>query len=196
MGVLGLRGAQIGTNINGRNLDEPALEPGGPRRTSSRRSCSSIRTARFFRGPAHVVLHAQFRRPSVRDHHGRRGAGVRRSDRALSRYQFLPVPRRRLPAVPGRPLPARLQGAASRRRACAGRRRTLARLHYDTIVHSHRALEFLLAAVGPERVLMGSDYPFDMGEFDCATRVEALPIPRADRDAVLGGRAKELLGNA
>jgi aminocarboxymuconate-semialdehyde decarboxylase len=73
---------------------------------------------------------------------------------------------------------------------------SLARLHYDTIVHSHRALEFLLAAVGSERVLMGSDYPFDMGEFDCATCVEALPIPRADRDAVLGGRANELLRNA
>jgi aminocarboxymuconate-semialdehyde decarboxylase len=63
-------------------------------------------------------------------------------------------------------------------------------------MHSQRALEFLLAAAGSERVLMGSDYPFDMGEFDCVTRVEALSIPRAARDAVLGVRAKELLGNA
>jgi hypothetical protein len=35
-----------------------------------------------------------------------------------------------------------------------------------------------------------------MGEFECVTRVEMLPIPRADRDAVLGGRANQLLGNA
>jgi hypothetical protein len=34
-----------------------------------------------------------------------------------------------------------------------------------------------------------------MGEFDCVTRVEALAIPQADRDAVLGARARELLGN-
>jgi hypothetical protein len=43
---------------------------------------------------------------------------------------------------------------------------------------------------------MGSDYPFDMGELDCVTRVGTLPVPRTSRDAVLGGRAKELLRNA
>jgi aminocarboxymuconate-semialdehyde decarboxylase len=73
---------------------------------------------------------------------------------------------------------------------------SLARLHYDTIVHSPHALEFLVAAVGSDRVLMGSDYPFDMGELDCVTRVETLAVSKASRDAVLGGRAKELLRNA
>jgi aminocarboxymuconate-semialdehyde decarboxylase len=63
-------------------------------------------------------------------------------------------------------------------------------------VHSPHALEFLVAAVGSDRVLMGSDYPFDMGELDCVTRVETLPVPKTSRDAVLGGRAKELLRNA
>jgi len=43
---------------------------------------------------------------------------------------------------------------------------------------------------------MGSDYPFDMGELDCATRVEMLAISRTSRDAILGGRANELLNNA
>jgi aminocarboxymuconate-semialdehyde decarboxylase len=72
---------------------------------------------------------------------------------------------------------------------------SLARLHYDTIVHSSRALEFLIATAGAQHVLLGGDYPFDMGELDCVTRVEALPIPRTQRDAVLGRRAEELLGN-
>ena len=63
--------------------------------------------------PAQVLLHAQLRRPAVRDHDCRRGARVRRRDRALSRYRFLPVPRRRLPALSGRPFRACLQ--------CAGR---------------------------------------------------------------------------
>jgi hypothetical protein len=40
---------------------------------------------------------------------------------------------------------------------------------------------------------MGSDYPFDMGDLDCVARVEALAISRASRDAILGGRADELL---
>ncbi|MEA2963955.1 MAG: aminocarboxymuconate-semialdehyde decarboxylase, partial [Alphaproteobacteria bacterium] len=70
---------------------------------------------------------------------------------------------------------------------------SLSRLHYDTILHSPRAIEFLIAALGPGRVLMGSDYPFDMGDLDCVARVEALAISRASRDAILGGRADELL---
>ena len=61
-------------------------------------------------------------------------------------------------------------------------------------MHSTRALEFLIDAVGSERVLLGSDYPFDMGELDCVARVEALAISRTCRDAVLGRRANELLG--
>ena len=71
---------------------------------------------------------------------------------------------------------------------------SLARLHYDTIVHSQRALEFLIATVGPEHVLLGSDYPFDMGDLDCVARVKA--ISSQGRDLVLGARAKELLRNA
>jgi aminocarboxymuconate-semialdehyde decarboxylase len=70
---------------------------------------------------------------------------------------------------------------------------SLARLHYDSIVHSTRALEFLVDQAGPERVLLGSDYPFDMGNLDCVARVEALNRPRAVRDVILGGRASELL---
>jgi aminocarboxymuconate-semialdehyde decarboxylase len=60
-------------------------------------------------------------------------------------------------------------------------------------LHSPRALEFLIDALGPGRVLMGSDYPFDMGELGCVARVEALAISRTSRDAVLGRRADELL---
>ena len=71
---------------------------------------------------------------------------------------------------------------------------SLARLHYDTIVHSSRALEFLIATVGPEHVLLGSDYPFDMGELDCVARVKS--ISSEGREIVLGKRAKELLRHA
>ena len=73
---------------------------------------------------------------------------------------------------------------------------SLARLHYDTIVHSSRALEFLIATVGAEHVLLGSDYPFDMGELDCVARVNALALPQPVRDTVLGARAREIMGPA
>jgi aminocarboxymuconate-semialdehyde decarboxylase len=62
-------------------------------------------------------------------------------------------------------------------------------------VHSARALEFLIETVGAEHVLLGSDYPFDMGELDCVARVTSLAVSPKVRDAVLGARAKALLSN-
>jgi aminocarboxymuconate-semialdehyde decarboxylase len=73
---------------------------------------------------------------------------------------------------------------------------SIARLHYDTILHAKPTLEFLIASAGADHVLLGSDYPFDMGNPDCVARIEALAIPPADRDLILGGYADRLLGAA
>jgi len=43
-------------------------------------------------------------------------------------------------------------------------------------------------------VLLGSDYPFDMGTLGCVRQVRALSIPAPDRDAILGGQAAAMLG--
>ena len=47
----------------------------------------------------------------------------------------------------------------------------LDRFLYDTILHSKAALEFLIASVGAERVFLGSDYPYDMGTVECVRQV-------------------------
>ena len=49
---------------------------------------------------------------------------------------------------------------------------------------------------GVDRVLLGSDYPFDMGMPDGVLQVRGLPIPAGDQASILGGRAKALLGAA
>ena len=56
------------------------------------------------------------------------------------------------------------------------------------------ALEFLISTAGHDRVLLGSDYPFDMGNLDCVARVRALSIEPAARDLILGGYARTVLG--
>jgi aminocarboxymuconate-semialdehyde decarboxylase len=71
---------------------------------------------------------------------------------------------------------------------------SIARLYYDTILHSRPTLEFLIASAGADHVLLGSDYPFDMGNLDCVARVEALAIPAPARELILGGYADRLLG--
>jgi aminocarboxymuconate-semialdehyde decarboxylase len=71
---------------------------------------------------------------------------------------------------------------------------SLRRFYFDSILHGKPALEFLVSSAGAERVLLGSDYPFDMGTLDCVRQVQALSIPEKDRSGVLGGLAQEVLG--
>jgi aminocarboxymuconate-semialdehyde decarboxylase len=56
-------------------------------------------------------------------------------------------------------------------------------------------LATLIAHVGARRVLMGSDFPFDMGTSDPVASIDALAnLSKADRRAILGATALSLLG--
>jgi aminocarboxymuconate-semialdehyde decarboxylase len=70
----------------------------------------------------------------------------------------------------------------------------LRRFYYDTITHDPTLLRQLTAWVGHERVLLGSDYPFDMGPQRPAEVVRAARLGAAAEDAVLGGNAARLFG--
>jgi len=67
------------------------------------------------------------------------------------------------------------------------------RFYYDTILHSKPVLEFLIGHVGADRVMMGSDYPYDMGMLNCVADVRALSIPDAAKDMIISTRAADLL---
>jgi aminocarboxymuconate-semialdehyde decarboxylase len=69
----------------------------------------------------------------------------------------------------------------------------LRRFHVDTVVHDADVLRGLVDLFGPERVLLGSDYPFDMGSERPAEIVRALGLPPEDEAAILGGNALRLL---
>jgi len=61
----------------------------------------------------------------------------------------------------------------------------LRRIFFDSIVYDRRTLEYLVATVGADRVIYGSDYPFRLGDMaGVLARVDALAP--ADRDAVRG----------
>jgi aminocarboxymuconate-semialdehyde decarboxylase len=65
-------------------------------------------------------------------------------------------------------------------------------LRFDTIVFDRGALEHLIALAGPERVVHGTDLPFDMGDDSVLRMGEWADPDTAER--VLGGNAVELLG--
>ncbi|WP_017975305.1 amidohydrolase family protein [Actinopolyspora halophila] len=68
-------------------------------------------------------------------------------------------------------------------------------LWFDSLVHTPEALRALVAAVGSDRVLLGSDHPFDMGVTDPVDRLAAAELSAADQHAISTGNA-ELLGLA
>ena len=68
------------------------------------------------------------------------------------------------------------------------------RFHVDTVVHDAEVLRGLVDFFGAERVLLGSDYPFDMGVERPAEIVRALGLPAQQEAAILGGNALRLLG--
>src|SRR5436190_21769713 len=59
----------------------------------------------------------------------------------------------------------------------------LSRFYYDTIVHSAAALRYLIRIVGPERVVIGTDYPIAMGDFDPVGRIMQLDLSAEERQA-------------
>jgi aminocarboxymuconate-semialdehyde decarboxylase len=70
----------------------------------------------------------------------------------------------------------------------------LSRFYYDTISHSDEALAYLIGTVGVDRVLLGSDYCFDMGYERPVEAVERQHgLSSSDRNAIFGGNARALL---
>ncbi|MEU2544319.1 amidohydrolase family protein [Streptomyces roseolus] len=69
----------------------------------------------------------------------------------------------------------------------------LRRLYFDSLVHDPRVLRALVDAAGADRVLLGSDFPFDMGSDDPVGALRAAGLSEADLHAVRGANAADLL---
>ncbi|HET7597480.1 MAG TPA: amidohydrolase family protein [Burkholderiales bacterium] len=70
----------------------------------------------------------------------------------------------------------------------------LRRLYFDSITHDTELLELLCKRVGSDRVMLGSDYPFDMGVQDPVGVLGETTLSEADRQNILHRTAEEFLG--
>jgi aminocarboxymuconate-semialdehyde decarboxylase len=68
----------------------------------------------------------------------------------------------------------------------------LKRIYYDTITFSPATLRYLIDLVGAERLMLGSDYPFEMGDPDPVASVNAA-VEERYRPAVLGGTVQKIM---
>lgn len=71
---------------------------------------------------------------------------------------------------------------------------TIKRFYFDTITFEEKALSYLISLVGSEKVILGSDFPFDMGDEYCVSRVKSLMLPEKDEANILSGNSTRLLG--
>ena len=69
----------------------------------------------------------------------------------------------------------------------------LTRFTYDTISHSKTIMEFVIKAVGAERIMLGSDYCFTMGYDRPVQFLDQVDLASAQRKLILGGNAARLL---
>ena len=191
------RGAQIGSNIAGRNLDDPELEPvwevaaelGAfilihPINVAGIDRLSSYYLDNLVGNPLDTTIAAAClvfggvldRHPSLKICLAHGGGFVPyQAGRFVHGWHMRAEPKVNLAKPPTE---------------------SLQRFYYDTIVHSKEALEFLVGNAGADRVMLGSDYPFDMGMADGVLQVRSFAISAADRAAILGGPAQKLLGTA
>jgi aminocarboxymuconate-semialdehyde decarboxylase len=194
MRKLGLHGAMIGSNIGGKNLDDPSFEPLWsaaeeldafmmihPGNVAGADRLRSYYLGNLIGNPLDTtiagaclifggVLERHPKLNFIMSHGG--GFIPYQGGRWVHGWEVRPEPKVH---VKHSPAPY------------------LDRFLYDTIVHAKAPLEFLISSVGANRVFLGSDYPYDMGTGECVRQVRAANISTADRDIILGGHAAKIL---
>jgi aminocarboxymuconate-semialdehyde decarboxylase len=69
-------------------------------------------------------------------------------------------------------------------------------LYFDTVLHEPAAIRYLIDLAGVDRILLGTDYPFEMGDPDPIGTIDAIPgLTGTERNAILSGNVERLLSN-
>jgi aminocarboxymuconate-semialdehyde decarboxylase len=194
IGKLGLKGAQIASNIMGKNLDEPEFEPVWqvanrhaaflmvhPNNVAGADRLKNYYLANLIGNPLDTTIAAAClvfggvieRFPNIKFFmvHGG-GFAPYQAGRWQHGWHVRPEPQKHLKEPPAE---------------------TIRTFYWDTILHGKPALEFLVKEFGAAHVLLGSDYPYDMGTFECARQVKALSVPEIDKVTILNGLVQKLL---
>jgi aminocarboxymuconate-semialdehyde decarboxylase len=192
----GIRAVYLGTNVNGRELSDPAFFPVLERCQSLRLPVllhpiaviGAERLAPFY---LHNLLGNPFDTAIAAAHLVFGGV----LDRLPRLTVCLPHAGGALPYLAGRLRRGQRMRPEAKNRARRPVGAYLRRFVYDTITHDPRALRYLVDVVGADRVMLGSDFCFDMGyERPRAIVLDrAVGLSRAERERVLHANAARML---
>ena len=66
-------------------------------------------------------------------------------------------------------------------------------VYFDSLVHHPKVLRFLIDLVGADHVMLGSDYPFDMGQRDPAGTIRSYGLSSSEEEAILSTTSERFL---
>ncbi|RQV10173.1 amidohydrolase [Burkholderia cenocepacia] len=189
----GVRGVYMGTNIDNRDLDDPRFAPvfarieqlGLPVFLHPQQTVGGARLGDFYLSN---LLGNPFDTAIAASHLILGGV----LDRHPALHVTLPHAGGALPILVGR-LDAGWTVRPETRRLAQQPSSYLRRFSYDTVSHSGPVLNFLIENVGIDRLVLGSDYCFDMGYAQPVRFLDRLDLPDDQRALVLGGNAGRLL---
>jgi len=69
----------------------------------------------------------------------------------------------------------------------------LKNLYFDNLVYRVETVEYLKRMVGSDHIMVGTDYPFDLGDWMAAEKIQQMNCTEAEREAMLHGNARALL---
>ncbi|AOE50743.1 amidohydrolase family protein [Kangiella sediminilitoris] len=72
-------------------------------------------------------------------------------------------------------------------------RKYLEQIYLDTLVHDKGMLDYIVNLMGPEKLALGTDYPFPLGELEPGKLIESMNYDRSVEDRLLHGTALEWL---
>src|SRR5581483_1581909 len=194
---LGLCGVEIGSHVNGKNLDDPALFPVF--------AAAERLGAAVFVHPSDMLARERMEKYLLRWLVGMPAETSLAICSVIFGGVLERLPRLRIAfAHGGGAFPGTVgridHGFRVRPDLCAvdnpvPPRSYMGRFYLDSLVHDADALRALVRLVGPERVALGSDYPFPLGEAEPGRLIESLAdLPAAARERMLAGTALEFLG--